>query len=166
MKLEQRRRVKCINHYWYVRDDFFISDTNKEIVCRVFFIAITIRDGRIKEISYSRADGFIWQNYLPSSFETEENWRLSRPFFFFFLCEKNLTRKMTREWTKSKERNWSNSTFLSFFLFFFLFIKKITMKCLSFESKTIRLMETCRFNIPRHSSQSSIVREIKITGSA
>lgn len=38
---------------------FFISDTNKEIVCRVFFIAITIRDGRIKEISYSRADGFI-----------------------------------------------------------------------------------------------------------
>lgn len=87
-------------------------------------------------------------------------------FFFFFLCEKNLTRKMTREWTKSKERNWSNSTFLSFFLFFFLFIKKITMKRLSFESKTIRLMETCRFNIPRHSSQSSIVREIKITGSA
>lgn len=121
-----------------------------------------------KRFSYSRADGFIWQSYLPSSFETEENWRLSRPFFFFFffLCEKNLTRKMTREWTKSKERNWSNSTFLSFFLFFFLFIKKITMKRLSFESKTIRLMETCRFNIPRHSSQSSIVREIKITGSA
>lgn len=166
MKLEQRRRVKCINHYWYVRDDFFyLGYEQRDRLSGLFHRNHNPRRTNQRDFLFAR--GWIHMTEL-SSIIVRNGGKLETfsTVFFFFLCEKNLTRKMTREWTKSKERNWSNSTFLSFFLFFFLFIKKITMKRLSFESKTIRLMETCRFNIPRHSSQSSIVREIKITGSA
>lgn len=64
---------------------FFISDTNKEIVCRVFFIAITIRDGRIKEI-FLFARGWIHLTEL-SSIIVRNGGKLetfSTVFFFFF----------------------------------------------------------------------------------
>lgn len=136
----------------------FISDTNKEIC----LFQSAIRHGRRnlsrKGIPCSRADGFVFISTRSSIVvRTEENWRLSRPFFF----SSREKFKMTRE-IKRKGIDRTPLPFL-FFFFFFPFYKK--EKRLSLESKTIRFV-TRRFNIPRLSSQSSIVREIKITGSA
>lgn len=151
----QRRRVKCINHYWYVRDDFYLGYKQRDL-------SFSIRHGRNLGKGFpvrARMDSSLYRPELSSIVvRTEENWRLSRPFFVFSSREKF---KMTRE-IKRKGIDRTPLPFL-FFFFFFPFYKK--EKRLSLESKTIRFV-TRRFNIPRLSSQSSIVREIKITGSA
>lgn len=155
----QRRRVKCINHYWYVRDDFYLGYKQRDLSFSIRNPPRTTKSLTERDSLFARGwiRLYIDQSYLLSSFERRKTGDfLDR---FFFLREKNL------KWhAKSKGKESIELHFPFFFSFFFFpFYKK--EKRLSLESKTIRFV-TRRFNIPRLSSQSSIVREIKITGSA
>lgn len=155
----QRRRVKCINHYWYVRDDFYLGYKQRDLSFSIRNPPRTTKSLTERDSLFARGwiRLYIDQSYLLSSFERRKTGDfLDR--FFFSSREKF---KMTRE-IKRKGIDRTPLPFL-FFFFFFPFYKK--EKRLSLESKTIRFV-TRRFNIPRLSSQSSIVREIKITGSA
>lgn len=117
----QRRRVKCINHYWYVRDDFYLGYKQRDLSFSIRNPPRTTKSLTERDSLFARGwiRLYIDQSYLLSSFERRKTGDfLDR--FLFFLREKNL------KWhakSKGKESIELRSPF--FFSFFsFLFIKK------------------------------------------